>query len=198
MDNFQYLLDKVAVTLKAYGYAKKGNTCYREKDGNQGLIDFQKSRDKPPAGISFTINAGVFSTELWNRSVDPVIGKPDISMCQWRKRLGFLMPEKKDIWWLVTDDMVIDPFVAQMEKLIIDLAIPAIETHISDRDLAEAWLRKESGGLTDYTRLNYLITILKLNNDPRLPEAVSELKASAKTKTMEYSIKELLKDLKIE
>jgi hypothetical protein len=198
MDNFKQLLEQIAALLKAYNYTKKGSTFFLEKSGNKGLIDFQKSKNKPSDGTSFTINLGIFSTELWRRTGDPVKEKPDISMCHWSQRIGFLLPQKEDYWFLIPDNTPADVTISEIRKIITEIAIPVIDTHIADEDLAEAWLKGEGGGLTKYTRFTYLTTLLKIKNDPRLPAAVDELKSLAKTKTMEYSIKEFLKDLQIE
>jgi len=198
MDNFKTLMEKIAVMLKAYNYTKKGSAFYLDKSGNQGLIEFQKSKSKPADGISFTINLGVFSTELWNRGGDPIKGRPDASMCHWSKRIGFLLPQKKDHWWLLPDNAPADATIAEIEQIVSSIAVPAIESHISDADLAEAWLSGEGGGLTEYTRLSHLTTLLKLMDHPRLPEAVAQFKSLAKSKAMENTINGFLKDLKIE
>ncbi len=198
MDNYKHLIEQITVFLKQCGYTKKGNTFYRQEYGNLGLIDLQKSKSKSEDGTKFTINLGVFSSKLWELSGHRGKDNPDITMCHWRERIGSLFSPKKDHWWLLSDHESINALVTEIENIIRSLALPAIQKHLSDADLIEAWFGKEYGGLTNYMRLYNLITLMKLAADPRLPEVVKEYKDIAKGRTMEQSIKDHLHELNIE
>lgn len=198
MDKFKHLLTELTSLLKAYGYSKKGNTFFLNGNGNWGLIEFQKSKSNLPGTISFTINIGVFSSVLWEKlGYGKPKEKPDTPMCQWTMRIGFLMPQKKDHWWQINDQHDIKLIIDEISKVLVELGIPQVNLHLSDEGLINAWLNKESGGLTDYMRLMNLVTLLKLKDNPILPATIKELRSIAKDSAMVMSINEHLTKLGI-
>ncbi|OJW34944.1 MAG: hypothetical protein BGO54_06565 [Sphingobacteriales bacterium 46-32] len=50
MKEYKDLLKAVEIFLKQEGLTKKGNTYYLAKDGNLGVINFQRSRDMIEGG----------------------------------------------------------------------------------------------------------------------------------------------------
>jgi hypothetical protein len=193
MDTYKLIIEEASSALKALGYKKSGQTFYRETENNLGLIDFQK-RKQGPEDFSFTINLGVFSRYLWDLTGYEIKGKPDISMCHWQQRIGFLLPQKADHWWQLDKS---GPSPDEIKKIVLELAAPAVDAHITDDKLITAWLNKESGGLGDYMRLIHLTSLLKLRNSEKLPQIARELKSIARGRTMEQSISEHLAGLGI-
>jgi hypothetical protein len=190
MEKYKNFLSKVGTALKRHGYQKKEEVFYVFKNGNWGLVDIQKSRSTAANSISFTINVGVCSTALRSiMGIGPTEDKPEIEDCHWRTRLGFLMPEKKDLWWSLEDGSTTDTAIAEISNLIEAFAVPAIENRISDDKLKETLLTGDAAGCTELQRYVYLTTLMKLTRDERLEATVADFLAAAQGKSWERSAK---------
>ena len=165
---------------------------------NWGLINFQKSRNSSSVEIHFTINIGVCSYELRRLvgiGVVDIKSKPGVDECQWKQRIGFLMPNKDDYWWQISLDTAVEGMAKEIQNVLNVLAIPKIMSHISDDDLISEWMAGRSEGITEFQRYVYLSTLLKLNNRPELSKVIEEMKTYSKGKPIENSMNVHLKDL---
>jgi len=196
MDYYKVLLLEVEEKLKSKGFTKKGNTFYLFENNNWALLNFQKSKNSSSTRVTFTINIGVLSTAL-RKIIDntDIAVKPSIEDCQWKKRIGFLLPEKQDYWWEIDNDSSLKNLIAEITKTITTFAIPEIENHISDENLEKEWLRGIAEGATEFQRYVYLTTLLKLHKKENLALLVEELKSFSKGKPYEYAAQEHIKSL---
>jgi hypothetical protein len=95
--------------LKAAGFKKKALTFYRTVDRNHGLVNLQKSKTSTATSVEFTINLAVFSARLqeglgaitWVPTVSDVPIEP---ACHLRRRIGALLPDRRDLWWGVRQE----------------------------------------------------------------------------------------------
>jgi len=122
--------------------------------------------------------------------------KPSIGACQWRERVGFLLPQRQDKWWIVRD---IEPTGSLMDELkgcLVGVAIPAIEQHLSDEQLCDEWSSGRSPGLTDLQRLVNLSVLLKVSGaGSALRDVLNELEVKAAGKPMASMVKQHLRNL---
>lgn len=110
----------------------------------------------------FTINLGVCSGGLVEFfSPDEVDRQPPIERCHWRKLVGNLLLEGQDKWWGISDHYSSDDLMVEMGCLLVDLVIPDVILHTSDKSLCEKWMSGDSPGLTEFQRLINLSVLLK-------------------------------------
>ena len=156
------LKDMVGPELKEHGFSKKGPTFYLWCKDNWGLINFQKSSSSTNESITFTVNLGVASSRLLKffSSVKET-GKPSIWDCHWRERLGILLPEHNDKWWVLYRETDLESLHNLLSRNLRELVIPEIARYIGDEQLRDLWLEGKSPGLTNVQRLLYLSVLLK-------------------------------------
>lgn len=194
---YKELIKQIGSLLKAKGFSRKGNCFYLRQGDNWGLLDFQKSRKSTADEIIFTINLGVCSGKLLEFfSPDLLEQKPSIEACHWRERVGFLLPERQDNWWLVRATEALDPLVDEVKSCLILVAIPTIEQHLSDEQLCNEWSSGRSPGLTDIQRLVNLSVLLKVAGaDSALREILKELEDKSAGKSTASIVKQHLQHL---
>jgi hypothetical protein len=121
--------------------------------------------------------------------------KPEFTNSHWRKRIGFLMPVKKDYWWTIDDATSIDMIIQETSFLLHNLVVPEIEKYLKDEDLIEEWLKGISEGVTELQRYLFLTMLLRLNGDKRLPKVVEELVSFSRGRAYESTVNEHMKRL---
>src|SRR5688572_513057 len=98
MDKYNELVKNIASAIKKEGFIKNGDSFYLNKENNWAIINFQKSVYSDNRVLKFTINLGTASTTLRKFGGEEIEIKPKIENCHWRRRIGFLMPQKDDYW----------------------------------------------------------------------------------------------------
>ena len=195
-DTYKDMVKEIGLVLTEEEFLRKGNCFYRRLSNNWGLIDFQKSRKSTKDEIIFTINIGISSGILMNFfSPDLASKKPSIDACQWRQRIGFLLPNRDDKWWMLTEsskNLVLD----EIMRHLINLGIPTVNSHLSDAQLCKEWLSGISPGITDIQRLlNLAVLAKKTEEDVNLNKIISELKQKSHGKSSEFMVNQHLKTL---
>lgn len=194
---YKELIKEIGSLLKEKGFSRKGNCFYLRQRNNWGLLDFQKSRKSTADEIVFTMNLGVCSGRLLEFfSPDLLEQKPSIEVCHWHERVGFLLPERQDKWWLIRAAEPLDSLVDELKGSLVRVAIPAIEQHLSDGQLCSEWLSGKSPGLTDIQRLVNLSVLLKVSGaDSALREILKELEEKSAGKPTALMVKQHLQSL---
>ena len=143
----------LAPGLKAHGF-KKSAMCFQVRgDQTWGVISVQRWRHFPtggnpfgtPSELKFTLNTGVASDILtdffWHciRKRDKAVPE---SACDWRARIGRLMPEHTDHWWTIDRRTKLTELRAEVCAAVFDYAVPAVKSCLTtgsllDRLLAE-------------------------------------------------------------
>lgn len=186
--------------LKTKKFALKGACFCVFKEGNYGLLDFQKSQRSTADEVLFTINIGICSMKLlkfFHPDFTDLKFKPRIVDCHWRERIGFLLPEKDDKWWSIPKDIDLrKDLLPEIREVILQLALPKIEAKISDEMLVDEWVSDRSPGLTDIQRLTHLLVLLKNTDKESLVSVyVDELKRKLEGNPMSFIGKQVLDDL---
>ena len=84
--------------LNPFGYMKSGRSFNKSLDsGLIHVINFQMGK-RSLAG-KFTINLGVFIPEVYQAIWDKEATHINHGNCEIKKRIGFLTPTPKDLWW---------------------------------------------------------------------------------------------------
>ena len=157
---FTVLAKRLAVALRPYGFRRRGQTFYRRTDGNWGLINLQKSTSSTRHLVRFTINVGIFSERIGSPYRAPSGGPPSIWICHYHERIGFLLPVRQDHWWSIGPTTHVDALGDEIERHVIQVAVPEIDRYISDEALRDLWLSGRSPGETDVVRLRNLAVLL--------------------------------------
>ncbi len=196
MQQYQQLIKIIGNELKGMGFVKKGKDFYILKENNWGVINIQPGKWNSQKEKSFTLNLGICSN-LIRKTIEEIGADvvPDIDRCHWKMRIGFLMPEKKDHWWEISESTSIDQLGQEITTILETNAIPEIEKNISDTGLMDQMLNGNSQGITELQRYIYLTTFLKLFDDGRLALMITELEKIAKGKSWELAAKEHIKEL---
>ena len=166
--------------MKERGFTTKGNNFYKlHKDGNVGIINFQKNRE----GFGrFTINVGVFSKKLAEFLSGKVV-KPSLGYFHWETRIGSLIPEQSpyyvniDKWWEYDDKTNVEQLFNEISRLIIDFGIPSIEKRITDKELIKEILSYKTKNLENWEELHWislrnLSALYKLSGETKQLESI--------------------------
>lgn len=173
---FRLFISSLGARLTAAGFKRKGSSFYIKRDCNVGILNVQKSRWNTKEQISFTINVGIFC----NRIAQFVDGVENDHPCVWdchlKQRIGFLMPDKKDMWWSLTSEEA-PGLREQVASLVSDIAIPYVQNHMSDDALYALWMAGECPGVRNVQRGVFLSTLAKLDGkEADLRKACQELR----------------------
>lgn len=106
VEAYKQLLKNIYHTLREYGYSHRAGIFYKKNEDNWGVIGFQKSwSSSNEFGIKFAINLGVYSKAI-AELLDPTCIKPRplVWDLHWGQRIGLLLPEKNDKWWVIDEE----------------------------------------------------------------------------------------------
>jgi hypothetical protein len=186
--------------LRKIGFKKSKYSFYIIKNDNWGIINFQRSQENDKNLFRFTINLAVVSKRILGFFKNLENNKiPDVWDSQWRVRLGELMPEKKDKWWIINEETNITEFSRLLLSLINEFALPSIFKYISDQSLMDLWLGGKSPSLTEYQRLLNLAVLLKMKGqDDLFKQIVMELEDETRGKPTNYAAKIYIEKLETE
>jgi hypothetical protein len=161
LEEFKEFLKLIAPLLKGYGFSRRGQNFYIRRDGNWGVINFQKSQTGTQDKVKFTVNLGIYSQILakfyykWKEGTPPTE-----SACHWRQRVGYLLPEKQDHWWVIDETTLLPSLIKEFEH-ILPLAVFEIESYITDEALRDLLLSGDRAGFTNHVRLENLSVLVK-------------------------------------
>lgn len=189
MSNFDNIVSGVFQLLKRGGFKKSGSTFYQSTNSNSLVINFQKSKTSNPSEIRFTINFGVFSAAIFRalRGKD-FVGKPEVEICHWRSRVGDFLQPKQDFWWIINASSSSNLITEEVNKCLLDVVLPNLRERGTDENLLLAWERGEYGGLTEFQRIQYVSTLLKIYQRAvdlsKYKERILEEKLSSSTRSL--------------
>jgi len=140
-----FVAEELQPALKARVFQKRAFTFYRRVERNYAIIQLQKSRSSSAQVVEFTINVGVFSTRVhaaldevtWVPEVKGVPTEPD---CQLRRRIGFLAPERRDLWWAIGPTTDRGSLGCAIRTVLESHALPFLESCTTDEGLRDYWL----------------------------------------------------------
>lgn len=156
------LKDHVAPFLKADGFLRGGQCFLREGPESWAIIHFQQSSKSNSTKILFTVDFGVASKRVCEFFGIQVEQKKSIDTCQWRQRLGMLLPGGVDRWWSIDAETDIATLGSDLVCILRDCGIPVIESLSEDAALRDIWMSGVSPGLTRAQRLMNLLVLLDL------------------------------------
>ncbi|MBI3885189.1 MAG: DUF4304 domain-containing protein [Opitutae bacterium] len=145
------LWKKLSDRLRQLGFRVKGLVFKQDVSGNLLLIDIQKSRDQAPGSTRFTMNFGVVSRRLFDRTFQD-IESVLVHDAHLNVRAGWFLPDHPDKWWEIEDEASAQPLIEELDSLLVRAAVPYLQSHASDEALVRLWRQGEGPGLTELQR----------------------------------------------
>ena len=119
---------EVKTFLKSEGFRKSGRTFYRRKGEMIQVVYFPTSWLNTPDEAQFSVNLDVvlpYYHEKWTGQPLPKNPSSAAAICS--QRLGFLLPEGTDKWWIVTPSMDYAPLSRELAELIRSMGLPYLD-----------------------------------------------------------------------
>jgi hypothetical protein len=158
LEEFKEFLKLVAPLSKRYGFSRRGQNFYTRRDGNWGVINFQKSQSSTHAKVKFTVNLGIYSQILakfyykWKEGTPPTE-----SACHWHKRVE---PGNRAKWWAIDESTLLPSLLREFGD-ILPMAVSEIESYITDEALRDLLLSGDCAGASNHVRLENLSVLVK-------------------------------------
>jgi len=149
------ILEAMSRVLKPKGFRKKATLFSRPRDGIVHLVGLQSSTGSTASSLKVTVNVAI-----WLEALAPVRGgNPDAPSpwdAPWRERIGFLMPDHRDVWWTAcTDDEAVEVAEA-ISTAIRDAVLPNLDKYGDSSKIIQDWQDGICTGITDYQRQEFL------------------------------------------
>src|SRR5690349_19877191 len=90
------ILTAMSEVLRPAGFRKKGANFTRELREVVHFIGLQSSQSSTSTCLRATLNL-----YIWVRVAAEINQEPDPLSPHWRQRIGMLMPERSDHWWVI-------------------------------------------------------------------------------------------------
>lgn len=139
------------------GFRRKKTTYGKKTEYYWLVINFQISTDDLPGKLKFTLNIGILDLRLAELLEEPVKVCPDVWACHMRERIGFVMPEHFDKWWVIdAQSPVSNDVTNEFLKILRDFVVPYTNRFSKKDDLLNLWKTGVSPGITDRQRINFI------------------------------------------
>jgi hypothetical protein len=130
--------DDVAPALRRLGFKGSGQVFSLPLESHFALIGFQKSVHSDSNEVRVTANVSVIPVSVWEesrteRSYLPATPAPNTfyGSFAWQKRIGQLLPEGQDTWWVVQANADPASVAAAIIETVRDYALPAMKAQIA-------------------------------------------------------------------
>ena len=145
------VLQSLDLLLKLRGYGRKDNTFRKLENDLWLIIDVQRSTGSTPRAVDITINLGVFVPRLEDSEVEPSVWS-----AHWRQPIGHLMPEARDVWWIIDSEEKAKAAAQQIGRYVERYVLPTLREVASLDALGALWRSGQSPGLTETQRCRML------------------------------------------
>jgi hypothetical protein len=150
---FKNVVRTVATRLSVYGFAQRGFVLSKGRGSNVALIEFQLGSKTSKDLVVFTINLGIVCGELSDGVVPRKASAMDAHL---RERLGFLLPDRIDKWWEITEQTNAIALADELSNALEKSALPYLNEYLDSRMLIALWESGKSPGLTAGQRAQFL------------------------------------------
>jgi hypothetical protein len=149
------ILAEMQSLLKPIGF-RKTRTLF-SADVNDVVLFVQLQAHSKKSTKDFlvvTVNLGIFSRTVAERAGNT--HEPNIYEAHWRQRIGFLMPERADKWWEISNEAEANLCASEITSVLANHALPEMQSLNSTESLKSLWQTGKSPGQTDYQRRQHL------------------------------------------
>ncbi|WP_183352958.1 DUF4304 domain-containing protein [Geomonas silvestris] len=138
--------ESVSPLLKVEGFHKTARSFCRPQDDFIQVINFQSSVWNTPSSGQFTVNLNIvfpFYHQMLTNT--PYPKNPGSAAPIFSRRIGLLMNERKDHWWVVTTDSDLSLIGREVAETMSTIGVPF---------------------LNEASSMDFLLTNLKMKNPP--------------------------------
>jgi Domain of unknown function (DUF4304) len=157
------LLEAMTHLLRAAAFKRRGQLFERVIGDVVQLVQLQKSISNTSHSVRVTINLAI-----WVPVLAPVRGGVRERLSEpgahWRQRLGFTMPEHRDVWWEITCASDAARAATEIAAALRQHGLPSLDAVQSAADLATLWRSGVGHGLTAHQRNRYLAQLTALES----------------------------------
>ena len=149
------ILAHVQSLLRPVGYRRAGSVFSRTSEDLVHLVEVQSSRSNTDLEARFTVNIGIFAPAVVYADVRDTT-RPSIPGAHWRRRLGSLSLEKKDLWWSARTRAEAETVAHDITDCLALNALRALAELPNLQALAAVWKSGNSPGITEHQRMDFL------------------------------------------
>jgi hypothetical protein len=202
---FEALLSKrLEPWFRARGFARKQRRFVKWVDQNCQVVGFRRGRGTPREVYVFLADLGILSPRIWNffvrvnesgrvrapwnYPVSPNLPSfPLPEDCHWRTSIQepILLRAYFNRPWSIQDETEVPLLADEIEGVLADYALPALDRYVSDEALRDLWLKGPKFLISDIQHLEYLAILLReLGPRAELPPVMEKLRNLARDKPM--------------
>jgi hypothetical protein len=183
---FEAFVSRLAPALKARGFTRSGLCWFLRGTGVWGDIGFQKDQHNHGDTCGFTVNVSVSSDRLrFFHGVSNFKARPRASdACGEGHRLGFLLPQRRDIWWTFSLDSNAEATEREVEAAILGPGVAFLRQLRSDEALRDRWL---ANGLYSARAIDLAVLLHDLGPREPLPALIESIRADARARRWNYA-----------
>lgn len=141
------VLSSLRVALGDAGFKARGSTLSRSSGDVLHLVDLQGSQTSTSTTFKCTVNLGVLVLALHLEDYGQSRA-PATWMAHWRERLGFVCPERKDLWWTASSPAEAQGIAEDVAKRARVFAVPVLDGLPDSASLLSLLESGRSPGLT--------------------------------------------------
>ena len=136
------ICEALSSVLTPCGYTSRERLFAHESADVVHLVQLQGSGTNTGLSSKYTVNLGIWVPAL-------ALGeRPSVVTAHWRQRLGFLCPERKDMWWQTSPEHSAATVAKEVADRVQRYAIPVFASLANARALLAVWQSGTSPGLT--------------------------------------------------
>ena len=141
------VLSALRAALGAAGFKAKGSTLSRPSRDVVHLVDLQGSQSSTSTTFKCTVNLGVLVLAL-HREDYGLSRAPATWLAHWRERLGFVCPERRDLWWTASSMVEAHGVADDVATRAKAFAVPALDALPDKASLLNLLQSGRNPGLT--------------------------------------------------
>lgn len=177
---FEALLsNRLEPWFRERGFARKQRRFVKWVDRNCQVIGFRRARKTPKETYVFLADLGILSTRIWNfyvrvnasgrvkapwnYPVTPAIPKfPVPEDCHWATSIQepLLVRAYFNRPWSIRDEAEVPRLADEIENVMAEHALPALDQYVSDEALRDLWLQSSKFARFRIAHLEYLAILL--------------------------------------
>src|SRR5690348_4059017 len=126
LDYVDAVIRSIGAELNRFGFRRRGNQLEADRADAKLLVTFQRGRTETTRD-QFTVTVGVNCKRLSILAGEQGVPR-GIYECHWNMRLGATDYSTDDKWWHATIDAEVQAAINEIKHLLIDVALPAMES----------------------------------------------------------------------
>ena len=159
------VLTAMSQVLRPVGFRKKGANFTRQLRQVVHFIGLQSSQSSTSTCLRATLDLSI-----WVHAAAEANQAPDALSAHWRERIGILMPERRDHWWVISSGQEAQVAIKEICHALREYGLPTLDCLASNEAMRSLWRSGRSPGLTERLAQRNLQRLEKLQTTANQPE----------------------------